>query len=1126
MSALSDKILSLNPQYYYKANQAWSTTPTNLGSVGNVAWTISNEAPILNSTGGIDGEGSWILNMTNGGTDTTPTQVRIPSGTLTQFQDHDYTAGFWFKTNFTMTSSLAHDSSYNLFWVAGYGRYFSVSITGGAANNANKGKLSVIAQAATTLSGSGTTSFRVDDQQWHFFSVRVVDTGSAGDIYYYIDGTQIYNGYYAKTTSGINYFQFGDSSAVVTGTGASDLTTIEIANMFAAPSANITGTDIADIYQQGINPQTNISVSALPLEASALQTEPTIAVTAGDHVEVTTSILVDASMGNAVAQTGQFVNITITGTLDAAVEMINNVEIDTSSDTSFSALEMIASAEILQPFVARSPMFATAESGNHSVYVTPSYYALVKQSNPLYYFNFDTPTGANYGTMSIASYTKGSTMSTGQTSGGDMGLVGAGLSWAGTGNYNNAPNYFRVYPTASSDISNLVSSRNFTIEIWSKGESEGVAGFGNISIFKSRVTISKLISRTNPNWPDDGGTQYITEAYIDNSVLYKNNDWNHYVVRVAPGSGTNELIVSWYLNGSFAGSATDTLDPTLFTSSTWDNFAAGGSGDNVGTADYVDEFAVYGSALSNSTIIDHHSFINVLSPDRTIFPLPITAFAESGTHNFIINSNAAPEVTVSTASALIVNPTTIAGVSNDITVDVLTANATIVQSSTQYGNTAIAQPLNGYAESNNAFALSDTYYNYVMANVNPYRYVTFDGSNSFLDYGSDNDYAVAPVVVGGTVVNPDFGINGKSAKTAGTSYIADGVILKESEYNDTWGTGLNNYHSSFWFRKADEDNSTGLRVLWNLNGHYDNQHVILYQYQNKLHLQFNNGSGSYIDQATVLNYNLFDGLRHFIVVAFDHTGSNNRVNLFVDGIDVMEVLLGTYNGTTINGTVSVPANDEANNHPRLSVGCLITPFGSTALPVVPTNTIIYVDEIIWAKTSASQELVSNLYGMMPGQTNEVIPATVMTASALLTTPAISTSVDYDADWALAEAGPIDAFVSVIRNISINATALTASAVMESAAVSWPANIIADIMVATAIFNSAGVRITIPGGPMVATVELLDRPYEGIYITTDLIVGSGFSAQKVNTSYFYTLSKWASWLRSTDSGSILPTREIR
>jgi hypothetical protein len=196
---------------------------------------------------------------------------------------------------------------------------------------------------------------------------------------------------------------------------------------------------------------------------------------------------------------------------------------------------------------------------------------------------------------------------------------------------------------------------------------------------------------------------------------------------------------------------------------------------------------------------------------------------------------------------------------------------------------------------------------------------------------------------------------------------------------------------------------------------------------------------------------------------------------------------------------------------------LITPFGSTALPVVPTNTIIYVDEIVWAKTSATQELVSNLYGMMPGQTNEVIAATAMTASALSTTPAISTSVDYAADWALAEAGPIDAFVSVIRNISINATALTASAQMNEAAVSWPANIIADIMVATAIFNSAGVRITIPGGPMEATIKLVNNYVVGITVTTNTF--------EYPISAYNLASPWATWLRATTVDSIYPTREV-
>jgi hypothetical protein len=1111
MSNLSDKILSYSPETYVRFNGAYSLTPTNSGTSGTATFTLTNEAPVRNATGGVHGDGSWAINVGNGTNDLTTTMYRMFSNVLAAnvpLTDGNYSLGFWFKTNFTYETGKTYNTNIMIAQIGGMGRAMTTQLNG---SSGNLGKLTL------TVSTGGTvySTNRVDDQEWHYVAQRSFIDGSGYHTEVYIDGVFIYD-LLGTTTTGTAYSQFGTSTRGST-TDSGVLTTFEISDYYIAPYSAIDATAISQIWDARIN-ATNVSYTATPITASADLADPTIAVTAGDHVEITTSILVNAILPTNIAVVAeQYVQVLGPTTLIASIEMINNVDISTGSDISWSALEMTATAEIIEPVLPIAALTASAESGNHTVYVTPSYYALVKQSNPVYYFNFDTATGANYGTMSIASYDKGSTMSTGQASGGDMGLVGAGLSWAGTGNYTNAPNRFRIYPTASSDISDLVASRNFTVEVWSKGEDQVVAGFGNISISKSRITISRLVSRTNPNWPEDGGSQYITEAYIDNSALYKNNDWNHYVVRVAPGSGTNEFVASWYLNGSIAGSITDTLNPSSFTSATWDNFFAGQSGDNIATADYVDEFAIYGSALSNSTIIDHYSFINVLSPDKTIFPSPVTASVQSGTHNFVVNSNATPEITAATASALIVSATVVAGVSNNIAADVLTASATIVQSSTKYGNTSIAETLIAYAESNNAFALSDTYYNYVMANVNPYRYVTFDGSNSFLDYGSDNDYAVAPVTIGGTVVNPDFGINGKSAKTAGTSYITDGVILKESEYNDTWGTGLNNYHSSFWFRKADEDNSTGLRVLWNLNGHYDNQHVILYQYQNKLHLQFNNGSGSYIDQATVSNYNLFDGLRHFVVVAFDHTGSNNRVNLFIDGVDIMTVQLGTYNGTTVNGTVSVPANDEANNHPRLSVGCLITPFGSTSLPVAPTNTIIYVDEVIWAKTSASQTLVSNLYGMMPGQTNKVITTSPITATALATAATTSTSVNYTADWALAESESPDASVSAIRNISINATSLTASAQMNGGAISSPANIIADIMVATAIFNSAGVRITIPGGPMEATIKLANNYINGITVTTNTF--------NYPISMYNLTSPWAAWLRATEIDGIYPTREV-
>jgi hypothetical protein len=157
-------------------------------------------------------------------------------------------------------------------------------------------------------------------------------------------------------------------------------------------------------------------------------------------------------------------------------------------------------------------------------------------------------------------------------------------------------------------------------------------------------------------------------------------------------------------------------------------------------------------------------------------------------------------------------------------------------------------------------------------------------------------------------------------------------------------------------------------------------------------MQFNNGSGTHVDSVTTNNIDLFDGERHLVVVAFDHTNNNNnKVLLYVDGILALTTELGSYTGQTVNGTSFVGPNDEANNHPRLSVGCLITPFAVTALPVVPTNTKLYIDEIIWAKTAINQSGVTNLYNAMPESNNFISSPDVLFASSLIVSPTISTT---------------------------------------------------------------------------------------------------------------------------------------
>jgi hypothetical protein len=262
-------------------------------------------------------------------------------------------------------------------------------------------------------------------------------------------------------------------------------------------------------------------------------------------------------------------------------------------------------------------------------------------------------------------------------------------------------------------------------------------------------------------------------------------------------------------------------------------------------------------------------------------------------------------------------------------------------------------------------------------------------------------------------------------------------------------------------------------------------------------MQFNNGSGTHIDAVTTNNIDLFDGQRHFVVVAFDHkNNNNNKVHLYVDSELLLTVSLGSYTGTTVNGTTFVGPNDEANNHPRLGVGCLITPFASTALPVVPTNIKIYVDEIIWAKTEATQNLINGLYSTMPDKQNEIIMADALSASANIVNPSISTTANVISDSLTADIIVVEPETTADRAMLINATALTANALFVEAQRSDGVAVVSDILLASASMNGGSVKITIPGGPMLVTVELVEPKVNGFDLNL-------------------TLSAWARYLRATD-----------
>lgn len=1068
-SSLNTKINSYSIETGIEFDYAYSLAPTQTGTVtDNTNWAytgITGSQPVHASTvGPIGGSGSWNFNSNRLSNITSRVRATTGNAIFANFNDYDYSVGFWFKlNNFDIASgSTSTNVIFNLVPAGTAG--FAISVNSNANINFSYGESSY----------THTTSLNT----WYFLSA----IRSGGTITFYVNNTSVLSAT-ATDTDSITALNFGPNNV--------STVDMNISNLYIATTSVVGTTQQTAIYNAGITPP-NVTINATPITATALQTEPTIVIVANDHVEITTSISVSATMPNPSVQTGEFVNIQVLTTMDASIEMINNIEIDTGTNTSFSAAEMNATALILDGFVTRAPMTASATILDPTIYVTPNYFNLVKQLSPLFYTELDTTATNNQGSWTTATTVAGSTVTKNITSGESMGLIGLGKSWKFTGAYNNAPNYIRVTPPdANATILDLVVN-GFTAEYWFKPTD--ISSGAGLRIGPFQLMYTGLTQNTFANygqtykqsmivwvvniqtWVTSGGVG--TNSYNEKSFAAPEgsinfNNWNHIVLKA------NSTGATLYINGSFVGSMSYSQNNWTAQSGNYNYISFNGStydeeyfteASTAANQALIDEIAVYSGLMSNSSIIDHYSFINNQSPNKTMYPIVLTASVATGNNNFTVTSNAIPEVTNITASALIVNPTVIAETSISITSTALTASALNTDVTVSRGWTLYADTMTSSAESKEGFHLNSIYSDYVQANIAPYRYVTFDGTDTAFDYGTDNDYSVVPTVVGGTIVNPDLGINGKSAKTAGTSYVTDGVILKESEWNDSWGTGQNSYHSGFWFqRAADDASTTGLRVLWNLNGYKDNQHVVLYQYQGKLHMQFNNGSGTFVEQDTTA-LDLFDYQRHFVVVEFDHTNVNNNVvRLYVDAVLRSTINLGAYTGSTTNASSADSGpNNEINNHPRLSVGCLITPFAATALPVAPANTKLIIDEIYWDKNSITSTMVTNLFNAMPDKTNKIIVAEGMTASIQSVMPAFATSSILSTVPLTASGSLVQPVIIANREVITTATPLTATALAGNALIFEDKIINSDVLLAIVTFNNPGVKITIPGGPMVAT----------------------------------------------------------
>jgi hypothetical protein len=1116
MGALKNKIASYAVETAVEFDQAYTLMPTGYGSnAENVNWSLTGTAPTYSSGVGPLGSaaGSWLFpNATRFRTNSTAWV-----GSPNNFQDYDYAVGAWIKFN-SLPGGTA-DQAMDIFSVtpAGVSLGFRVGVSG-SSHATNPSKLVLFSDS--TLSNFTSTTM---DTNWHYIVFRRLNQTGSNNTELYFDGNLIYTG--TNTQPG-SFVQLTIGTTLSTTPGWS----FYMQNYHHAPCSVLTPTAIGEIWTAGstsgatnititdipgtataliVDPTLSISdtITETPATATALMQEATIVIVANDNIQVTTSFLASITIPqNIIAGADRNVNNVVTEVLTASTIIGDNITVTAGTNVSISATEMTATALLTEARVAELPMTASATMPGGTASVTPNYYSLVKALNPYLYIydgkGFPTNSGYQTGT-----FTKDNGLGTLRDLGNNLNLVGEGKSWYGESDnqFSSADKRFQFTTSTNAEsFHELVSTGTFAWEAWIKPSFlpyqltdptlffvRGPIRFAIVPQIDNPYPAPNTVPKVKFEIQNSATGTFTTFDINRTSTPFSGGNWAHVVVQSfddgAPGLRRAEL----WINGSRY--ITEQYNYTDWTSTTNTSIVLGSDYITLfgtPTASFnqqgIDEVAIYSQPLTNSQIISHYNFISTLSPNVTHVATVMDSDVESGDHAVLAIENAIITETPATATTLLIDPSVLAVRNKSISADIMTASAQNTDVTVFYGWTIYADSAIAYAERPESYFLNDVYYQYVQTNIAPYRYVTFDAADAGFDYGTDNDYSVVPTVVGGTIVNPDLGINGKSAKTAGTSYITDGVILKESEWNDSWGTGANSYHSAFWFKRAADDNSsTGLRVLWNLNGYKDNQHVVVYQYQNKIHMQFNNGSGTWIEQDTG-TLDLFDYQRHFVLIEFNHTNPNNNVvKLYVDSILKSTINLGAYTGTTTNAaTADSGPNDEANNRPRLSIGCLITPFGSTALPVQPTTTKLIIDEVYWDKNSITQTQVTNLYAAMPDQNNKLIVATPLTASDELVMPAFSTSSIVSTAPLTASASLLEPGITAVRNLVTTATVMTASAFAGNATVFEDRIITADVFVATAVFNSAGAIITIPGGPMLASITLVNRPNPFILPTGD------------------------------------------
>jgi hypothetical protein len=564
--------------------------------------------------------------------------------------------------------------------------------------------------------------------------------------------------------------------------------------------------------------------------------------------------------------------------------------------------------------------------------------------------------------------------------------------------------------------------------------------------------------------------------------LFEPNAWNHIVFTRKFGSygGTNNVETKFWINGQLKNSKTGryvNTSPQL-------------SGINVDTVDslgqrpFMTEIAAYSLVLSNSEIINHYEFIKFLSPNKNLDSAPLEANATIVQPSILATQSRNFPATPITASANLVYPSWIAATDSVWQSNSMNASAIMIDKffAGDPDSKIISSPLTAFADLGpNIYRLDTAYFSYVKNNISPHRYVTFDQPNQLDDNGSDNKYALAaPFVFSGTLTSPTIGLNNNSLLSDGLDYTTSGLIVKESEWDDDWGTALGFFHTSYWIKKHEsEAENNNLRIIQSVYSQANGSHGILYQQNNYLKMEMFNGT-DYFTATSSFAVNVFDYDKHHLVVNFRKTGANHFVEIYVDKMLAININVGTNQFILKTSNTQLPPNTETNNFPRMGVGALVVPIEETQLSAVPQATKMLIDDVYWAQTSITSQQVVSLYEAMPFKIDEIFNADVFLAlEAKMTDTVVGVGVGTQAAALLATAENIpNPMIYTDFNNEINAETFIAESEfieIESVVADNIAHveITSDVLVASAILAGPIVLISLRGPTMYANAKIVN-----------------------------------------------------